>query len=930
VKHRYTLIMALLVMLVAGSMAIADLRIESVRGYVNGSYWDIRFNTSDDFSTYESIDIFMADGHTQDFADMEKVQTRPLTPGLRDSLKWGYEYSNFYSLSGVAPKNAFSGKKTYALRLNHKNGNNKQSNYHQWDWEVEGEPLTVSRSHSNLGVIGQTHVLQLNFNYDISEVELVSLNDDNVNAIYDATNGKVSWTPTESGAYTFVGQFRKKGSNVNIVTYTWVVYVGSCSEPGKMTFHVEGIPQNSMYRPYFTAEFISDKLNKALIHTNNWGNFFIVESHDPQAYVIKVRDYDSEGKGVIEGYLSTKNGYMLVNDKLEADRYEIPCGIIDSTFIKYEAEEKFMITSTPGKKGAVGEEYVYEPEASKYEASDLVWDFQKLPKDAQMNTNDGRITFTPKEAGDYEFSIICSSISDNITVTQDWTVRVAECAFNGSLVVSLLNSGQNVSPEIHVFDKKGDHVKTEKYPFFGLDKGDYILGIEVPSYSLNDRGQTLLYSGNVYDIKKAETIEIACSDTTEYKWDVTGFLPDGVDVVGKVYDAETQSALHARVEFVCISGIFKGRTASVFSNAVDGYVVALPTGQKWVARAFSAIDSADIGTDKYHLGYYGGADNFFDAEIIEIENNKTIDIGLKPAEDKSASISGVITDEDGNVLEGAAVTAFMIETIKGYEGLRYNAFSTRTDVNGYYKLENLVPGEYVIHAWSGGYLGGYWKGQSEKVVYEWLKAKSVELDKDESVEDVNFSLELRNKNNGSCRVYGNTRNEGGLVKSEDNPHADNAVTGVFITIVDMDGNAVATSYSDYMGDFDIDGLSIGSYDILADKPGYERSSRGFTLDQEGDVEELDMSVQTWQSVSDMYQAGYKIYPNPSDISATITGFVTSDISVDLFDASGVRIGVDYDIAGGKLELSTDKLAVGHYIIVVTDGGNSYRGVLMVK
>jgi len=926
-KYRYVLLTALVTLLtISASAAFTPPMIEDIKEYSNGSYWQVLFNSDEELDAFESIDILMAEGFTQDLIDMERVATWKITQSFIDSASRG---GRQYGVFGLAPKGAFSGKRTFLLRFNYSSESSTDSRYYQRDWD-SGKSLNVSINHDEIGLIDRKHVSQLGFNFSYSEVELLQWNGADYSATYEESTGRVTWTPKEAGEYIFTATFARKGNNNNSESFTWVVHVGNCKEPGRNIFVISGI--DSARHGLFIPEFVSPNIRKQLITSGQWANELFITTYENEPYVIKTTYYDPVNNNATAGYvLSEKGAFIITPDRAIATQFKVSCGETDSTWINFKEDTKFAIVSNPGKNGVVDQEYVYEPVASKYDASDLVWDFEKLPKGAKMEDGTtGRITFTPEEAGEYEFAIICSNINTNEVVSQEWVVRVSNCAFNGSLFLSMQDNGQNVLPPIHVFDKKGDYIRSEQYPAFGLDKGEYIIGIEIPGYALsNNRERTYLYSGNVYDIKKAETIEIACGDTTEYKWDLTGLLPKGVNVTGKIYDTDTENPLMGYVEFVCVEGIFKGRSAATYSREQHGYEMKLPSGQKWVARAYSAFDSTNW-TDRYHLGYYGGSDNFFDAEIIELENGKTIDIGLMVAEDQSASISGNVTDKDNNSIEGVVITAYMVEAVKGYESFLYNAYSARTDSDGNYTLENLMPGEYVVHAWASGYLGGYWKGQSEKVVIEWLKAKDVEVEEDEETSGIDFTLQVRDKNNGNCRVRGNTRNEGGLVQTEDNPQEDNAVTGVFITVIDMDGNSIATSYSDYMGDFDIEGLAVGSYDIIADKPGYESISSGFTLAEEGDVADVDLAVLPWQSVSDLISAGYSIYPNPSDISATIAGFHSTDISVAIYDVTGTRYITDYTLSAGTVELSTNNLPAGQFIIIVNDGGKSYQGVLIVK
>ncbi|MFC1887194.1 carboxypeptidase regulatory-like domain-containing protein [Candidatus Cloacimonadota bacterium] len=128
-----------------------------------------------------------------------------------------------------------------------------------------------------------------------------------------------------------------------------------------------------------------------------------------------------------------------------------------------------------------------------------------------------------------------------------------------------------------------------------------------------------------------------------------------------------------------------------------------------------------VHTPGYMMYFYEGADIPEDADLVELleDNPVTIIVDLTGFEPESYMISGTITNDLGEPMEGAIVTAIPVNA-GGGEGL--NQYMTETDNNGYYDLE-VSEGEYLISAAATDYSVSYWPG-----TLDFESAESIEVE----------------------------------------------------------------------------------------------------------------------------------------------------------------------------------------------------------
>ena len=168
--------------------------------------------------------------------------------------------------------------------------------------------------------------------------------------------------------------------------------------------------------------------------------------------------------------------------------------------------------------------------------------------------------------------------------------------------------------------------------------------------------------------------------------------------------------------------------------------------------------------------------------------------GLIVSPKPTAKISGIVTDENGSPLADARVSASLIGEPKLFR-------ETRTDENGAYTLEKLIPGAFLVRAAAQGYVPEYY----QEAEYP-LAAMPVRVGVDEEATDINFTLSPGGAISGTV-----------VADSTSEP-----LKGVHV--VAWKPLAPKHKYhtlTDETGAYLVDGLPTGAYIVGADVAGYE-------------------------------------------------------------------------------------------------------------
>lgn len=161
----------------------------------------------------------------------------------------------------------------------------------------------------------------------------------------------------------------------------------------------------------------------------------------------------------------------------------------------------------------------------------------------------------------------------------------------------------------------------------------------------------------------------------------------------------------------------------------------------------------------------------------------------------SAIIAGKVTDSaKGTPIQKAYIWAQRVGNIRWHG-------RALTDENGEYTLKHLIPGLYTIHAVAHSYIGEWYND-----VRNYREARPVKVAAKDSVGNIDFAL------NPGASIAGTV-----IVKDDKSP-----LKGVHIvTSLVVNPTIKYHAVTDEKGEYQVEGLTSGTYRILAEKEGYK-------------------------------------------------------------------------------------------------------------
>ena len=363
-------------------------------------------------------------------------------------------------------------------------------------------------------------------------------------------------------------------------------------------------------------------------------------------------------------------------------------------------------------------------------------------------------------------------------------------------------------------------------------------------------------------------------------------------IVGRVTDEETGRPINDALVRV-YTDPFGDPVADAFTNVYGHYEICeLEQGIYFVHAHARECDGE----------WYDNKSCPGQADTVEVRAGQTtdhIDFTLDCGPQNLCIWGRVVDEETGYGINDALVMAMMLDT-------SYAQY-TFTNQYGHYEICELIPGEYVIFAHAGGYIGEFYDN-----VYRWEHATPVTPPED----GIDFSLGHRYHDNKMIkgRVYcGVDPAPGALVYA----YSENATLGQ---------EPVSSAMTQKDGSYAIPGLSNGTYIITASRVNDPTTSYPVPVTiKNGDVDGIDVhlgatrveeSVVTRTSLRGMFLSAT---PNPfrDGIRLSYTIPAASMVKLQIFDLSGRLVAtlVDETLGQGvySAEWTPERLSSGLYI-----------------
>ncbi|MEO8233056.1 MAG: T9SS type A sorting domain-containing protein [Ignavibacteriota bacterium] len=323
---------------------------------------------------------------------------------------------------------------------------------------------------------------------------------------------------------------------------------------------------------------------------------------------------------------------------------------------------------------------------------------------------------------------------------------------------------------------------------------------------------------------------------------------------------------------------------STYTAGSGIYNKQLPTGNYTVASE----------KEGYRVMFSGNTPDPYFAQQIQLDSGQTIivDLNLPLLNNIGLTISGVVIDSvHGTTLDkgvvivrtGTHTPTLLKQNILAADSSVYAGF-VKSDGTYSIVVEDSI--YYFVQAYSDYYLPSYFNNQNASSVF-WQNADSVFIN--QSLSDKNIYLE-RDSSYGGGGAYGTISI----------PFLDaQGIDGITVLAKSLSNNQIYSyNFGKEDGRFNINNLPYGSYQLVAQKVGFENAlSNVFTISPQNqnqynlNVQFLLTDVEVEEKVIPVDIKLYHNYPNPFNPSTTISFSLPNSqlVKITVYNTLGQRV-----------------------------------------
>jgi hypothetical protein len=393
---------------------------------------------------------------------------------------------------------------------------------------------------------------------------------------------------------------------------------------------------------------------------------------------------------------------------------------------------------------------------------------------------------------------------------------------------------------------------TGSYNIVNLPAGQYKVSVIAEGFIKE-------YYGGTYEYEDAAPVEVKNGLVTE---NIDVWLDPPGTISGHIYQAGGTTAIAgAKLYADMIDGVGFGSAESDGQGAYS--ITDLQPGQYRVY----------VQAEDYLEEYYNGVYNFDDASPVGVSSGNTIE-NINFYLDFPGSISGHVYQTDGTTAIAEAIV--FVEQIDGFA----YGYAT-TDSYGSYSVNGLVTGLYVVSAQADLFIKEYYNG-----VYDQDSADPVGVTAGNTTSGINFKLDPGGSISGTVhQADGTTHIEGATVYASQ-----------------IDGYSSKSAVTDSEGNYTINDLAPGSFQVYAQKEGFAREYYNGTYDENSATPVVVNAAATTAGINFVLEQG-----------GSISGFV--------YQSSG-----NIPISGAWVYASLFDDTVGMYSTTDESGGYSIEGL----
>lgn len=420
------------------------------------------------------------------------------------------------------------------------------------------------------------------------------------------------------------------------------------------------------------------------------------------------------------------------------------------------------------------------------------------------------------------------------------------------------------------------------------------------------------YYDDAQTFDDATTVSIVEDQTTSgIDFGIPVFESFTVTVEGVVADEQANPIGGATVEAILV-----GNDLGLFWNSYTAE--SNPDGSySLVIDDYTSINGGFIVgayKDGYNQEFYDNQPEIFNADYININSSNDttvtgINFSLSPySAPQEYAISGTVSDSFSAPINGAFIAAFGLDNGQFGFGL--------SDSNGDYSIGNLPEGVYYVLFYATEYAPQFYDG-----ALTWEEASPVDLFS--NMGGINAVLPKMTNNSGNPGMI-----SGNILNANNAP-----LSGVMVSVLNSDGEVTAYSMSNAQGKYNLNGLSEGSYTIIATKVKYNSLSQNISMSNAAGMNQnlniqLNNSILSADDSDENLPDGYSLennYPNPFNPSTTISFGLpeVTYVSLKIYNAIGQEVAslINRQMEAGKhsIDFNADELNSGIYFYKLEAG-----------
>ena len=417
-----------------------------------------------------------------------------------------------------------------------------------------------------------------------------------------------------------------------------------------------------------------------------------------------------------------------------------------------------------------------------------------------------------------------------------------------------------------------------------IPAGKYIVGC---TYAANGSILYRAYYKDVFIQSKATIIPLTAGDVVD---SIDFAIPQLVTkpiqftVKGTVTDTTGAPLSGALIN---ISGVVSTASTDVLNTGgktgSDGtYAITVTSPNAMPEFTFTVSASKD----GYLMQFYNNKPAVYMADILKAKDSSVIteiDFKLESTSPTlmTHSISGLVTGTEKEPIAGAYVVCFQLKT-KFFR-------ICQTDSLGNYLCPNLKTGSYYMLFFKRGYMPQFYNNVSS-----WQKAQPVILNNSDitgidAVLQPILPVKLANATTTDGMIAGIIFNPENL-----------PVAGALITAVNSNGDVAGYSLSDAQGNYAIESLSEGTYNLTVTGIDYQTTELNYVFDPaNGSMQKVDFALAAESTTSvegtirNAVTYSLYVYPNPFNPAATIQYSLSqkSDLTISVYNIMGQKVAI---------------------------------------